>query len=430
MNSFSGLQVRPMNRLTTAVLFLAIAPQLLAAEVEQKSWPRWRGPQDVGSTAKGAYWAEFSPDSGLAWKAELPGRGCSTPAVLGEQILLTCPIDGADAVVSYDWKGVPQWQAKIGPEKPGKHRNGSAANSSPATDGKYLFAYFRSGNLAGLNLAGDVLWKTNLQERFGKDTLYWDIGTSPVITDNACVVAVMHSGESYLVAFEKASGDILWKVARNYETPVEGDHSYATPIVIKDKGKQAILVWGAERLTAHDAKDGSILWTCAGFNPKKQGNWVAVASAIVVGDMTIVPYGRGSHLVGVKLGGSGDVTETHRLWTREDTGTFVPSPVAYDGKLYLVRDGGEVECLDPATGNTLWSDRFPKSSKKFYSSPTIAGGRLYAAREDGVVMVADVKDGFKFLAENNMQEQIIASPVPIDGHLLIRGEKHLFCVGK
>jgi outer membrane protein assembly factor BamB len=415
--------------ITLAILLIS-TPQLLAAEADLKSWPRWRGPQDWGSTSHGEYLAEFDPDTNLLWKTELPGRGCSTPAVIGDQILLTCPIDGIDAVLSYDWSGEQHWQTAIGPEKPGKHRNGSAANSSPATDGECVFAYFRSGNLAGLDLAGKLLWKTNLQERFGKDTLYWDIGTSPVLTGNACVVAVMHSGESYLVAFEKKSGDLLWKVARNYETPVEGDHSYATPIVIEHAGKEAILVWGAERLTAHSAADGTILWSCAGFNPKKQGNWVAVASAIVVGDTAIVPYGRGSHLAGIKLGGTGDVTETHRAWTRDDTGTFVPSPAVYHDKVYLVRDSGEVECLEPLSGKTLWSDRFPKSARKYYSSPMIAGGRLYAAREDGVVMVADVRDRFKFLSENDMREQIIASPVPIDGRLLIRGEKHLFCVGK
>ena len=418
-----------MKNLALTIALVAAFP-VLAADADSKSWPRWRGPHDLGSTARGDYPAEFSDSKNVVWKAELPGKGCSTPAVVGDQIVITCPVDGNDAVLSYDWTGKQQWRSTIGLEKPGKHRNGSAANSSPVTDGRLVFAYFRSGNLAGLDLAGKVLWKTNLQERFAKDTLYWDIGTSPVLTEKACVVAVMHSGESYLAAFEKTGGELLWKVARNYQTPVEGDHSYATPIVIDHAGKQAILVWGAERLTAHDAENGQILWTCSGFNPKKQGNWVVVASAIVIDDMVIVPYGRGSHLVGVKLGGSGDVTDTHRAWTRNDTGTFVPSPAAYEGKLYLVKDGGEVECLDPKTGKTLWSDRFPKNANKYYSSPTIAGGRLYAAREDGVIMAADVRTKFTLLAENDMQERIIASPVPIAGQLLIRGEKHLFCIGK
>jgi outer membrane protein assembly factor BamB len=414
----------------TAVAICLLIPLPLLAADSGKSWPSWRGAQGTGSTAEGEYPARFSDTENVVWKVELPGKGCSTPIVVDKQILVTGPADGQDAVLAIDRDGKPLWQAQIGPEKSGTHRNGSAANSSPVSDGKLVFAYFRSGNLAGLDLAGNVLWKTNLQKRFGRDTLYWDIGTSPVLTEKACIIAVMHSGESYLAAFEKESGELLWKVPRNYKTPVEGDHSYATPIVIDHAGKEAILVWGAERLTAHDAKNGEILWLCAGFNPRKQGNWVAVASAIVVDDMAIVPYGRGTHLTGVKLGGDGDVTESHRLWTRNDTGTFVPSPAMYDGKLFLVRDGGEVECLDPKTGETLWNDRFPRSASKYYASPTIAGGKLYAAREDGVVMVADIRDKFTLLSENDLQEQIIASAVPLDGKLLIRGEKHLFCVGE
>jgi hypothetical protein len=141
-----------MKFLATAFL-MVMTPCLMAADAPPNSWPRWRGPDDFGSTAQGEYLAEFGPDTNLAWKVELPGRGCSTPAVLGDQILLTCPIDGTDAVLSYDWNGQLQWQTKVGPEKPGKHRNGSAANSSPVTDGKFLFAYFRSGNLAGLDLS-------------------------------------------------------------------------------------------------------------------------------------------------------------------------------------------------------------------------------------------------------------------------------------
>lgn len=182
------------------------------------------------------------------------------------------------------------------------------------------------------------------------------------------------------------------------------------------------------RGTCHAAADGKILWSCEGFNPKKQGNWVVVASAIVAGDMAIVPYGRGSHLAGVRLGGEGDVSETHRAWTRNDTGTFVPSPVVYEGKVYLVRDEGEVVCLDPTDGKTLWTGRFPKNRNNYYSSPTIAGGKLYAAREDGVVMSAAIGEKFTMLAENDMQERTIATPVPIQGRLLIRGEKHLFCI--
>jgi outer membrane protein assembly factor BamB len=94
-----------------------------------------------------------------------------------------------------------------------------------------------------------------------------------------------------------------------------------------------------------------------------------------------------------------------------------------------LRDRGEIECLDPATGKTLWHDAFPKGSASYYASPLVAAGKLYAAREDGTVFVAKVEGGFELLAENQMGERVLASPVPMSNHILIRGERHLFCVG-
>jgi outer membrane protein assembly factor BamB len=156
---------------------------------------------------------------------------------------------------------------------------------------------------------------------------------------------------------------------------------------------------------------------------------VAVASPVIAGQIAVVPYGRGECLHGVKLGGNGDVTSTHRAWERNDTGAFVPTPAECRGRVYLLRDRGEIECLDPATGKTVWSGRLPRKSSNYYASPTVADGKIYAAREDGMVFVTTAEGKFEVLAENDMGERIIASPVPVAGRLLLRGEKHLFCVG-
>ncbi len=414
------------------LLFVLLACTHLAAAAEpagQGNWPTWRGPHDAGCGGGGAYPAGWAEGRNILWTTALPGAGCSTPAVWNDQILLTSPHDGQEVVLAYDWQGQLRWETVIGPERKGKHRNGSGTNPSPATDGERLFVYFKTGDLAGLNLAGKLLWKTNLQERFAKDSLYWDLGTSPVLTQKSVVVAVMHNGDSYLAAFDKATGDLQWKVARNYETPTEGDHSYATPLVIDQQGRQVVVVWGAERLTAHAADDGRMLWSCGGFNPEQNRNWVAVASAVVSGDMAIVPYGRGTSLAGVRLGGDGDITATNRIWTRHDTGAFVPSPAVANDKLFVLRDGGELECIDSKTGTTLFSGRLPKHRDKYYASPVVAGGKLFAAREDGMVFVADINNRFELLSENDMHERVIASPVAVRGRLLIRGEEHLYCIG-
>jgi outer membrane protein assembly factor BamB len=410
------------------VIAFFLVPASLFAD-EAPNWPRWRGPANIGSNENGTYPEKLDAGS-LLWKVELPGKGCSTPIVWDQRIYVTAPIDGQDGVLAFDWAGQPLWKSTVGPERPGKHRNGSGSNPSPTTDGSAIFVQYKSGHLAAVELDGKVRWRHNLLERYGKDTLYWDYGCSPVLTRGDVVVAMMHNGESYLAAFDKKTGELHWKVSRNYQTPVENDHSYATPIVYQHQGREALLVWGAEHLTSHDAADGKMLWECGGFNPKQVRNWVAVSSHLIVGDMAILPYGRGSRLHGIRLGGAGNVTDTHRAWLREDTGTFVPTPAAYKGHVYLARDKGEVECIDPAEGKTLWKGALPKGAPSYYSSPAIADGKIYAAREDGVIFVARLGENLEVLSSNDMGERVIASPVPIANRLLIRGEKHLFCYGK
>ncbi len=418
---------------SAALSFLAVSVVsfgCLAAEPGPNSWPGWRGPVSAGSTASGSYASGWADGKNILWTAPLPGKGCSTPVVWGDSIFVTVPIEGEDGIMAFDWKGKVRWQSRMGKTRAGKHRNGSGANPSPVTDGKYIFAYYRSGNFAGLDIKGKVLWTTNLQKRFGQDTLYWDIGTSPVVTERHAVIAVIQERGSFLAAFDKKSGEIAWKVARNYECPTEGDHSYTTPIVVRHEGREAILVWGAERLTLHSAADGKIIWSCAGFNPEEKRNWVTVASPVISAGVVVVPYGRGERLAGVKLGGKGDVTETHRLWTVTGNGTFVPTPAAAGGEVYILRDKGQVVCLDSKTGKTKWSGRMPKHRAKYYSSPLVAGGNMYAAREDGVVVVARLGADFKVLSENDMGERMIASPVPVAGRLLLRGDRALYCIAK
>ena len=412
--------------LIVACLFVPFST-VVAERLPEANWPQWRGPHNTGGVDDGNYPSQLDPATNLIWKTKLPGAGFSTPIIWKQQIILTSPADGKDALFLLNWNGALQWTLTLGPERPGKHQNGSGSNPSPITDGNLIFAYYKSGTLAAANFDGQLLWQTNLQQRFSDDTLWWDLGTSPVVTKNAVIIAVMQEADAYLAAFEKRSGKLLWKVPRTYETPVEGDHSYATPIVITQDGKELIVVWGAEHLTAHDAANGKIIWSCGGFNPDENRNWVVVASHAIAEGIAVVPYGRGAHIAGIRLGKTGDITRTHRLWTSDGTGAFVPTPAISGGKIYSVRDEGEVECLDLQTGKTLWSNRFPKHRKKYYASPIVAGGKLFAPREDGTVLVASIHDGLTLLSENVLGEQIIASPVAVSNRLFIRGAEHLYC---
>lgn len=404
----------------------------LATNQASADWANWRGPNGNGTADSSSLPANFS-NAKTRWVADLPGKGCSTPIIHNQVIYVTAPVDGYDAILAYDWDGKLLWTTTFGSENAGKHRNGSGSNASPVTDGEAVFMYFKSGTMAAVEPDGTIRWQTNLVERFGKDTLFWDHGTSPVLTEKHVIMARMHNGESWLAAFDKTTGDIAWKVARNYDVPKECDHGYTTPLVINHNDKESLLVWGGEHVTIHDAADGKLNWSCGNFNPEQNQLWPAIATPVVVDDIAVICYGRNDrgipHTFGIRLTGNGDVTKENHAWYRDDVGAFVPTPAVYQGLVYIVRDKGEVDCIDPATGKTVWTNAFPKHRNKFYASPLIADGKLYAPREDGIVFVASIADGqFKQLAENDMQESVIGSPVAVADRLFIRGEKHLVCL--
>lgn len=420
MNAFRAL---PRTALVAAA-FLAPA---FAADSAQ--WPRWRGPHDNGTTISTAKLPTQLDVARLRWKAPLPGKGTSTPIVWNQRIYVTAPVDGSDAVLAYDWAGQKLWHTTFGAEDKGKHRNASGCNPSPSTDGRALFVSFKSGTLAALTLDGKIKWQTNLVERFGRVNMYWDYGTSPTLTAEHVVVARMHDGESWLAAFDKETGELRWKTPRNYEVPREVDQCYTTPLVIRHEGREAVLTWGAEHVTLHEAATGKLLSSCGKFGGTTF--WPAVATPVVAGDVAVVCFGRADkgapRLHGVKLGGSGDVTAQNHLWSRDEVSAFVPSPAEYQGRVYLLGDRGNVACVDPATGRTIWNEALPRASANYYASPLIVAGVMYMAREDGALFVAQIDGGFKLLGESKLADRVIASPIAVGDRLLVRGEANLYC---
>jgi outer membrane protein assembly factor BamB len=395
-----------------------------------RDWPEWRGPGAGGSISDGSFPSQLS-EAEIAWKTELPGKGTSTPIVFDQRIFLTAPIDGMDSVLSFNAQGSQLWATTFGPEDPGKHANASGSNSSPVTDGHGIFVYFKSGTLASLDMDGTVRWQRSITDQFGKEKMFWDYGSSPVLTKQHVILVRMHDGDSWLAAFDKVTGELAWKADRNYSTPVENDQCYTTPIVFEHQGRESILVWGAEHVTVHDASDGKLVWSCGGFNPEGNRLWPAIASPVIINDVAVVAHGRADRqdprLHGVHLTGQGDVSKSARLWSRQDVGTFVPTPVVIGNNVIILGDQGEVECLDPRTGKTIWQERLPKHRAKYYASPLVAGSLLYTAREDGVVFVSEIDNlQLHFRSQIDLGQSVIGSPIPFGNGLLIRGENHLF----
>ena len=411
----------------TSILISLTANGLIAED-----WPNWRGPEYSGSRTGASYPTQWAPDR-VKWKVPLPGKGASVPAVYGDRIYVTTPDDSIDTVIAFDLEGKKVWETKFGKERPGKHKTlGTSSNSSPVTDGKGLFVYFKSGTLAGLEMDGTIRWKRNLAEEFGQQELYWDQGSSPVIVGDHLILPRLHAGNSWVAGFDVTSGEIVWRTERNYQVPAENDNGYTTPVPIRHGDRNAVLVWCSDHVTTYAADTGELLWSSGGFNPEGMKLWPHIATPVVVDDIAVIPVGRDDRkqasVSALRLGGSGDVTETHRLWDTDDFGVYVASPVAYGGKVYLLRHRGGLVAIDPGTGKPHWEEAFPRAADAYYASPVVAGGILYAAREDGAVFAARIGDQFELLGENQMGEQILASPVPFDGKLLLRGESHLFCI--
>lgn len=403
----------------------------LIASVQAGSFQSWRGPSQNGVAEGTGYPTEWNNKDNVAWKIALPGKGASTPIVVNDQIILTCGVDGKNQVLAFGLDGKQNWSQVVGSEREGKHKKATGSNPSAVAQGDRIWTYFKSGDLACISLKGDVIWQVNLQNEFGKDTLWWDLGTSPVLTENHVVVAVMQSGPSYLVALDKKTGKVAWKHDRELGAPSEAAQSYSTPLVHHQNGNEILVVLGADHVTGHSAADGKELWRVGGLNPKGEMYFRSIASPVVCGDIVVSPYARGSTITGVKLGGAGDVTASHVAWFRDKLGADVPTPAALDGKVYLCTDRGELHCLDGATGKTHWSGAVEKNRNAFSSSPVLADGKIYMTREDGTTFVLKQGDEFKQLAVNQLDDEfVVATPVFANGRIYIRTLEHLYCIGK
>jgi outer membrane protein assembly factor BamB len=422
------------------VVMALVVPLAWSQAARADNWPNWRGPAFDGTAGGSGYVAEWSPDKHVLWRVSLPGLGASTPAVWGDRVVVTCTIDGQDAAICLDRAGKERWRTTLGKARAGKHKKATGANSSPVTDGERVWVYFKSGELACLDLAtGEERWRTNLQERFGEDTLWWDLGTSPVLTTKAVVVAVMQTGPSYLAAFDRATGDLLWKHDRDVPAPSEAAQSYSTPLVAAGdpamgEPAEVLFVLGADHVTAHDAADGKELWRVGGLNPEANGFFRSIASPVLAGDLVIAPYARGGTITAIRRGGAGDVTTSHVAWIRKDIGSDVPTPAVRDGRLVVCTDKGVVEGLEAETGTTAWRKELPKNRNAYSASPVIVDGRVIVVREDGAASVlawpgVAAAGEVAVLGGGSVEEMTVATPVCVDGRMLLRTHDSLWCIG-
>lgn len=394
------------------------------------NWPQWRGPTQNGVAPGQGYPTSWSPTENVRWKVALPGRGASTPVVWEDHIFLTSGVGGKNTVLCFDRQGKTRWTKTLGSEIEGENKKASGANPSCTTDGQHVYGYFKSGQFVCLDFDGQVVWETKIGYDV-QDGLWWDLGNSPVLTKDNVVLPLMVTGPSYLIAFDKATGKVAWKQDRNVPAPDEAAQSYTTPIVYRDvNGKEVIVVAGADHVTAHDAESGQELWRVGEMNPAQNKYNRSISSPVLSGDVVLVPYSRGNTVTAIRTGGQGDVTKSQVLWIQENLGADVPTPVAADGKLYVCSDKGEVVCLGVGSQKELWRTKVESNRNVYSSSPILANGYLYITREDGTTFVIDAGGKHEVIAKNSLDETTVATPVFVDGTILIRTYDSLYCIGK
>lgn len=410
-------------------VFCLVLSFLLPTLTQAENWPNWRGPDQNGTADGSGYPVEWSKDKNVVWKYDLPGAGASTPAVWGDKVFVSSTDGDKNVALCLNRKGEKIWQHKLDGGVEAKHKKATGANSSPVTDGKHVIFYFKSGHLVSFDVDGNVKWEKNTYEAFGENSMWWDQGTSPVIVRDHVIVTHQQTGPSWIAAFNLESGELAWKQDRMLPAPEEAAQSYSTPLVLGDGDAKQLVLAGADHVTGHSLKDGHEIWRVGGLNPGQEKYFRSISSPVATKTHVIVPYARGATLTAVRLGGSGDVTDTHVDWVK-DVSADVPTPAYTGDRVYVLTDKKGIACLNPTTGETSWSHQIEKNRTAFSSSPIVADGKVYLTREDGTTFVIRDGDAFELLGKNELGEMIVATPVLVDGQIYLRTKNSLYCIGK
>jgi outer membrane protein assembly factor BamB len=455
------------------------------------SWPGWRG-ADGSGVAGGSPPIEWSEEEHVRWKVALPGKGNSQPIVWGDRVFVTTAVgtgkkidlpaaggereggpprdggarrgpprteDGDDrpprgdgpprgdappqdgergpgrrgparalqleeqdfVVLALDRaSGAEVWRKKLATAMPhqGTHRDGSYASPTPVTDGMTLFVSFGSFGVYALSLTGELLWQVDLgdmqiQNAFGE-------GSSPVVWKELLILNWDHEGDSFLVALEKGTGKERWRTPRPRGT------SWTTPLVVRT-GEREVIVVGGGRATAYEPATGRELW-----HHGETGSVNVIASPVAIDELVVCAHssrggGEARGLVVEPRAAKGEPAEA--LWSLRVDAPHVPSPLAYEGKVYMLKqDSGMLSVLDPSSGKVVYGPERLEGVALVFASLVAANGHLYVAGRDGTVEVLTTWPDIRTVAVNELEEGFDASPAIAGDELFLRGRESLYCI--
>jgi outer membrane protein assembly factor BamB len=420
----------------------ALTTQAAPDSTADRFWPQWRGPHATGVSKHANPPLEWSESKNVRWKVEIPGRGFSSPVVWGDRIFLLTAVPvgvsgpGAHAprglvqprdvhrfvVLALDRRtGALVWERTAREARPheGSHQdNGTWASSSAITDGQRVFAWFESQGMFAYDMNGTLLWQKDLgdkqmRQQFGE-------GSTPVLSGNRIVIVWDHQGESFVVALDALTGREIWRVPRD-----EID-SWATPLVVEHDGRAQVVTNGMNRLRSYDLETGKIVWESPGTTMN------AIPSPVAADGMVIVTSGfRGSNVKAIRLADArGDLTASNAIaWSLDRDTPYVPSPLLYDGILYLLKsNSGILSALDAKTGKPHYQLQRLDGLAELFSSPVGANGRVYLTGREGTTLVIRHGPTFEVLARNSLDDGFDASPALVDNEILLRGYRYLYSI--
>ena len=434
------------------MLVASLGPVLPAPAAQAQSWPRWRGPLGTGEAPDANPPVRWSEDQNVRWKVSLPGEGNGSPIVWGELVLvLTAEAFGEEVAAAPPVKtsgktqpwmrkiaatrrqrfsvlalrrgdGATAWKAVATEALPheGIHEEGTWAASTPVTDGEHVFAYFGSRGLFAYDLRGELLWEKQLGEMsrngFGE-------GSSPALHGRTLVVQWDHEGPSFLIAFDKETGEEKWRSAREERT------NWATPLVVEVDGRPQVITNGARRMRGYDLETGEVVWECDGMTPN------AIPTPVYADGTAYFTSGyRGSAVIALRLSGAaGDLTDSKAVrWKRDRNTPYVPSPLLFRERLYLLKaNSGILSSLDARTGESVLGPQRLEAVPNVYASPVAAADRVYIMGRDGQTEVLKHGSKYEVLAVNELADAPFdATPALVDGELYVRGARHLYCIAE
>lgn len=439
----------------SGALMMSCVILISAGRIFAQDWPGWRG-DGRGISPEKNLPLKWSEDEGVKWKTPIPGAGHSSPIVWGNRVFVTTAVAEDPNVETFrggvylggDRKkpdeseyayhviclnadqGNILWSKAVARQSPRtrRHTKNTYASETPVTDGKYVFASFGSAGLYGVDFEGNVIWQRDLgllRRRAG-----WGTSSSPVLLQNTVIVNCDSDDDSYIAAFEKATGDQVWRTERD-----EGA-SWGTPFLFEVGGRTTVVTNATRHMRGYDAATGKLLWECAG------GSRISVPSPVATQGLVFLSSGHSmtflrQPIIAIRSGASGDITPTRGetnsqgvAWSHPKGGPYVTSPIAVDDYLYVPLDKGFLTCYEARTGKTVYEKQKLGARNTITASPIAGDGKIYVQTEGGECYVVKPGPEFEILAVNKLDEVFCASPAVSAGKIFLRGRKHLYCVGK